>query len=210
MVSVIMMKERLKQCKKPQGEAGLEIINDMNEHHEIISNFAMESISLDEDSHVIDIGCGGGVNIEKFLKRCPMGVVDGLDYSSLSVDESIKRNMIAVDEGRCHIYKANVLDIPLDDGIYDLASAFETIYFWNDLNKAFGEVYRILKDDGRFMIACDTDGNNPNDQKWVNIFDDITVYTKDELTQILKEVGFKKVDVFHKKENYLLTLVAYK
>ena len=128
MVSVIMMKERLKQCKKPQGEAGLEIINDMNEHHEIISNFAMESISLDEDSHVIDIGCGGGVNIEKFLKRCPMGVVDGLDYSSLSVDESIKRNMIAVDEGRCHVYKANVLDIPLDDGIYDLASAFETIY----------------------------------------------------------------------------------
>lgn len=210
MVSVIMMKERLKQCKKPQGVAGLEIINDMNEHHEIISNFAMESISLEEDSHVIDIGCGGGVNIEKFLKRCPMGVVDGLDYSSLSVDESIKRNMIAVDEGRCHVYKANVLDIPLDDGIYDLASAFETIYFWNDLNKAFGEVYRILKDDGRFMIACDTDGNNPNDQKWVNIFDDITVYTKDELTQILKEVGFKKVDVFHKKENYLLTLVAYK
>ena len=53
-------------------------------------------------------------------------------------------------------------------------------------------------------------GNNPNDQKWVNIFEDITVYTKDELTNVLKEVGFKEVEVFHKKENYLLTLVAYK
>ena len=205
-----MMKERLKQCKKPQGEHGLEVINDMNEHQEIISNFAMESVTLDDDSYVIDIGCGGGVNIEKFLNRCPEGVVDGLDYSSLSVEESIKRNQDAVDEGRCHIYEANVLDMPLDDGVYDLASAFETIYFWKDLNKAFSEVYRILKDDGRFMIACDTDGNNPNDQKWVNIFDDITVYTKEELTSVLKDVGFKKVDVFHKKENYLLTLLAYK
>lgn len=205
-----MMKERLEQCQKPHGEYGLEIIGDMNSHHEVISNYAMQSIELTEDSKVIDIGCGGGVNIEKFLKRCPKGMVDGLDYSQLSVAESIKRNQEAVDSGRCHVYEANVLDIPLDDGIYDLASAFETIYFWKNLNKAFGEIYRILNDDGRFLIACDTDGNNPNDQKWVGILDDVKVYSKDELVKILKDVGFKKVDVFNRKEDYLLVIVAGK
>jgi ubiquinone/menaquinone biosynthesis C-methylase UbiE len=205
-----MMKERLKQCQKPHGDDGLEIINDMNEHHEIISNYAMESIELKEDSKVIDIGCGGGVNIEKFLKRCPCGVVDGLDYSALSVEQSTKRNRQAVDMDRCHVYEANVLDIPLDDGIYDLASAFETIYFWKDLNKAFGEVYRILNDEGRFLIACDTDGNNPNDQKWVGLLDDVAVYTKDEILKVLEAVGFNDVEVFHRKEDYLLVIVAKK
>lgn len=205
-----MMKKRLKQCQKPHGEYGLEVIGDMNNHHEIISNYAMECIELSGDSKVIDIGCGGGVNIEKFLKRCPEGIVDGLDYSKLSVAESVKRNQKAVDDGRCHVYEANVLDIPLDDGIYDLASAFETIYFWKDLTKAFSEVHRILDDDGRFLIACDTDGNNPNDQKWVGILDDVDVYSKEELVTVLKEVGFKSIDVFHRKEDYLLVIVAKK
>ncbi|MBO7719731.1 MAG: class I SAM-dependent methyltransferase [Methanosphaera sp.] len=204
------MKEKLKQCRKPHGDYGKEVINDMNNHHEVISNYAMESIELMEDAKIIDIGCGGGVNIEKFLKRCPGGVVDGLDYSSLSVAESIKRNKKAVDDGRCHIYEANVLDIPLDDGSYDLASAFETIYFWKDLNKAFSEVYRILDDEGRFMIACDTDSDNPDNQRWVNLLDDVEVYSKDELVMILKEVGFGKIDVFHRKEDYLLVIVAGK
>lgn len=205
-----MMKKRLRQCQKPQGDFGKEVIKDMNRHHEVISNFSMESISLPDDAKVIDLGCGGGVNIEKFLKRCPNGIVDGLDYSGLSVAESVRRNQKAVDSGRCHVYEANVLDIPLDDGIYDLASAFETIYFWGDLKKAFSEVYRILNDDGRFMIACDTDGNNPNDQKWVNLFDDINVYSKDELVTILKEVGFEDIDIFHKEDEYLLVVVAGK
>ena len=82
--------------------------------------------------------------------------------------------------------------------------------YWKNLNKAFGEVYRILNDDGRFLIACDTDGNNPNDQKWVGILDDVKVYSKDELVKILKDVGFKKVDVFNRKEDYLLVIVAGK
>lgn len=205
-----MMKKRLRQCQKPHGEDGLDIINDMNQHHEVISNFSMDSIEVAPDSRVIDIGCGGGVNIEKFLKRCPEGVVDGLDYSPLSVQESIKRNQQAVNEGRCHVYEANVLDIPLDDESYDVASAFETIYFWEDLNKSFGEVYRILKHNGQFMIACDTDGNNPNDQKWKNLLDDVNVYTRDELESILKEVGFRDIEVHHKKEEYLLTIISTK
>jgi hypothetical protein len=78
------------------------------------------------------------------------------------------------------------------------------------LNKAFGEVYRILNDEGRFLIACDTDGNNPNDQKWVGLLDDVAVYTKDEILKVLEAVGFNDVEVFHRKEDYLLVIVAKK
>ena len=40
--------------------------------------------------------------------------------------------------------------------------------------------------------------------------DDVEVYSKDELVTILKEVGFGKIDVFHRKEDYLLVIVAGK
>ena len=37
---------------------------------------------------VVDIGCGGGANIAKWLDKCVNGHVTGLDYSEVSVAES--------------------------------------------------------------------------------------------------------------------------
>lgn len=71
--------------------------------------------------------------------------MDGLDYSEVSVAESIKRNQDAVDCGRCKLIQADVRDMPLEDESYNLASAFETIYFWPKIGEAFKEVSRIIK-----------------------------------------------------------------
>ena len=87
---------------KPHGEEGIETIKNMNENHRDISEFAFECINVGNNDKIIDIGCGGGVNIEKFLKLTDNNV-DGLDYSEVSVAESIKRNQNAVYEKRCEV-----------------------------------------------------------------------------------------------------------
>ena len=43
------------------------------------------------DARVLDCGCGGGANIKRLLKKCPRGIVKGIDYSPVSV-ESRKRS----------------------------------------------------------------------------------------------------------------------
>ena len=123
-----MVAEKITQCMKPHGEEGLETIENMNENHREISEFAFECIDVNGDERILDIGCGGGVNIEKFLKLTSNNV-DGLDYSEVSVASSIERNIDAVDNGRCTVLQADVQDMPIDDESYDLATAFETIYF---------------------------------------------------------------------------------
>ena len=149
---------------KPHGEEGVETIKNMNENHKDISEFAFECIDVKDNDKIIDIGCGGGVNIEKFLKLTDNNV-DGLDYSEISVAESIKRNQNAVNEKRCNVIQAGVSDMPIENETYDLASAFETIYFWPDISNTFKEVSRIIKPKGRFMIAQGTDGTHPDDEK---------------------------------------------
>lgn len=149
--------DKITQCMKPHGEEGVETIKNMNENHKPISEFAFECIDVGIDDKILDIGCGGGVNIEKFLKLSTNNV-DGLDYSELSVNESIKRNQKAVNDKRCKIIQADVSKMPIGDEIYDLVSAFETIYFWPDLSKTFKEVLRIIKPNGQFVIAQGTDG----------------------------------------------------
>ena len=204
-----MVEEKITQCMKPHGEEGIQAIENMNENHIPISEFAFESINVSENDKILDIGCGGGVNIEKFLKLTANNV-DGLDYSEVSLSQSVKRNKKAVEDGRCRVIKANVINMPIEDGMYDLVSAFETIYFWPDIENAFKEVSRIIKTNGQFMIAQGTDGNHPDDEKWLSTVEGMKVYTADELKRYLLNAGFSSVSYFKKENDYIMVVIAKK
>lgn len=204
-----MVAEKITQCMKPHGEEGIETIQNMNENHKDISKFAFECVNVNENDKILDIGCGGGVNIEKFLKLTENNV-DGLDYSEISVAESIKRNRVAVQEKRCEVIQSDVSDMPIDDKSYDLVSAFETIYFWPDIENTFKEVLRIIKDNGQFMIAQGTDGNHPDDEKWLSTVEGMHVYTANQLEEYLLNAGFSNVSSYKKENDYILVVIAKK
>ncbi|WP_407411333.1 class I SAM-dependent methyltransferase [Methanobrevibacter sp.] len=204
-----MVAEKITQCMKPHGEEGVETIQNMNENHKEISEFAFEKINVGANDKILDIGCGGGVNIEKFLKLTSENV-DGLDYSEVSVAESIKRNQDAVDRGRCEVIQADVRNMPLEDESYDLASAFETIYFWPEIGETFKEVSRIIKPNGQFMIAQGTDGNHPDDEKWLATVEGMHVYTAPDLEKYLLDAGFESVESYVKENDYIMVVIAKK
>ena len=204
-----MVEEKITQCMKPHGEEGIQTIENMNENHRPISEFAFESINIGENDKILDIGCGGGVNIEKFLNLTANNV-DGLDYSEVSVSQSVKRNKKAVEDGRCKIMEADVSKMPIEDAEYDLVSAFETIYFWPDIENSFKEVSRIIKTNGQFMIAQGTDGNHPDDEKWLSTVEGMKVYTADDLERYLLNAGFSSVKCFKKEDDYIMVVIAKK
>ncbi len=204
-----MVAEKIDQCMKPHGKEGIETIKNMNENHKKISEFAFQCVEVNENDQILDIGCGGGVNIERFLELTNNNV-DGLDYSNVSVAESIKRNQKAVDEGRCNVIQANVADMPLEDESYDLVSAFETIYFWPDIKNTFKEVSRIIKPNGQFLIGQGTDGNHPDDEKWLSSVEGMNLYTAPELEKYLLDAGFKSVKSRVKENDYILVVIAKK
>ena len=204
-----MTAKKITQCRKPHGEEGIQTIKNMNENHKDISKFAFECVNVSENDMILDIGCGGGVNIEKFLKLTKNNV-DGLDYSEISVAESIKRNKKAVDEKRCEVIQADVSNMPIEDETYDLVCAFETIYFWPDIKNTFKEVSRIIKENGQFMIAQGTDGNHPDDEKWLSTVEGMHVYTANQLKDYLINAGFSSVESFKKEDDYILVVIAKK
>ena len=204
-----MVAKKIDQCMKPHGEEGIQTIKNMNENHKEISEFAFQCITITKNDKILDIGCGGGVNIEKFLKLTDKNV-DGLDYSEISVAESLKRNKISVEKGRCRIIQADVSDMPIENESYDLVSAFETIYFWPDIGNTFKEVSRIIKTNGQFIIAQGTDGNHPDDEKWLASVEGMSVYTAAQLEKYLLNAGFSSVNSFKKENDYILVVIAQK
>ncbi len=105
-----MSAEKTYQYMKPHGEEGIEIIDEINENTKKVSEFAFECININDNDKILDIGCGGGINISKFLKLTKNNV-DGLDYSEIAVTESIKRNQKSVDNKRCNIIQADVTNV---------------------------------------------------------------------------------------------------
>ena len=204
-----MVAEKITQCMKPHGEEGKQTIENMNENHREISEFAFECVNVNIDAKILDIGCGGGVNIEKFLKLTGNNV-DGLDYSEVSVAASIKQNKKSVDNGRCKIIQADVSNMPIENESYDLVSAFETIYFWPNIQETFKEVSRIIKPNGHFMIAQGTDGNHPDDEKWLATVEGMKVYTSPQLEKYLLDAEFSEVESFKKENDYIMVVIAKK
>ena len=134
-------KELIKNARKPVGELGHQILDRMNKSHESMAQWGVSHFEVQKDSKILDIGCGGGKNIERFAKQISEnGRVVGIDYSEVSVEKSTKLNQEFSDQGIVNVLQGSVSEMPFYDETFDIVTGFETIYFWpdfiNDLKKA--------------------------------------------------------------------------
>lgn len=178
---------------KPEGFAGKFMVSMMNLGHTPMAKWGLQHIIIKEDYHCLDIGCGGGQNIKRLLKKCRYGKVTGLDYSEVSVEKSIKVNQVEIDQNRCEVLQGDVMNLPFDQNSFDVITAFETLYFWPDLEIAFQQIYNTLKENGTFLICNEFNGKNPKEQKWKDKIDGLNIYTIEQLTTYLKNAGFKNI-----------------
>ncbi|MEY8355905.1 class I SAM-dependent methyltransferase [Lachnospiraceae bacterium 54-53] len=194
-----MFKNFFQNTRKPQGMAGTLMLHMMNSGHRQMAGWGFTHISPKSNISALDIGCGGGANLSALLKLCPGGRIAGMDYSSVSVNNSRKKNRKSIQDGRLKVVQGNVASIPFPDESFHLATAFETIYFWPDPEASFKQVHRVLKPGGTFLI-CNETCDSANDQ-WTKIIEGMTVYSREELDRFLKNAGFSsvKADIEPKK-----------
>ena len=188
--------------RKPVGLGGKIMVAMMNLGHSPVARWGLHFLKLTLDAKVLDCGCGGGANIKRLLKKCPEGIVKGIDYSPVSVEKSKKVNEAAIAEGRCTVLQGSVADMIFADDWFDAVTAFETVYFWPDLPQCFREVYRVLKPGGTFLICNESNGDTDKDKKWTEIIGGMTIYKDAELKTYLEQAGFHDVQI-HKKKSWL-------
>ena len=94
--------------RKPVGLGGKIMVAMMNLGHSPVARWGLRFLELTLDAKVLDCGCGGGANIKRLLKKCPEGIVKGIDYSPVSVEKSKKVNEAAIAEGRCTVLQGSV------------------------------------------------------------------------------------------------------
>ena len=82
--------------RKPEGFGGKIMVAMMNLGHSPVARWGLRFLELVPDAKVLDCGCGGGSNIKRLLKKCPEGIVKGIDYSPVSVEKTKKVNELSL------------------------------------------------------------------------------------------------------------------
>ena len=200
----------ISQTRKPEGILGKMMVNGMNGGHAKMADWGMSHLSKIAPKEIVEIGCGGGRNAEALLEKYPDAKVTAIDYSDVSVAKATSYNQKMIDAGRCVVMQGDVSKLDLAEEAYDLATAFETIYFWPGLEKCFAEVAKVLKLGGVFMIVNESDGTDEVSLKFEKKIDGMKCYTGDAIETALKAAGFKKTKTIHHDSKPWITVLAKK
>ena len=205
-----LAKNFFSQTRKPEGFLGKMMLGTMNAGHAKLADWGFTRLPAFTPERVVDLGCGGGRNAGELLKAYPKAHVTAVDYSELSVEKAKDFNKAMIAAGRCEVLQGDVSDLQLPAGMFDLATAFETVYFWPGLEKCFAQVAKVLKPGGCFMICNESDGTDPTSLKFEKIIDGMKNYTAEEIGAALKTAGFSDVQTDHHPSRPWITVLAKK
>jgi len=205
-----LYKKFVSQTRKPEGTMGKMMVNGMNSGHAKMADWGMSHLPEINPSKILEVGCGGGRNAGELAKKYPSAKVTAIDYSEVSVAKATEYNKEMISAGRISVKKGDVSNLSLPVDTYDLATAFETIYFWPGLEDCFAEVCRVLKTGGVFMIVNESDGTDETSLKYEKIIDGMTCYTIEQIEAALKAAGFSSVTSDHFNGKPWITVIAVK
>jgi ubiquinone/menaquinone biosynthesis C-methylase UbiE len=143
--------------------------------------------------HFIPIGGKGieiGIGTGRFA--IPFGIKEGVEPSDSMRNYSLRLGLT--------VYNGVAEKLPLDNETYDFALMITTICFVDDVNKSFGEIKRIIKPGGIFIIGL-VDKNTTLGKVYEKIksqnkfYKDATFYSTDEVKKLLVQNQFIKIEV---------------
>ena len=143
-----------RQFRHPGGLAGHLVGVMMNRRNRRTITAAVDSLSPAPGAVIADIGFGGGLGIGLLLNRAgTSGRVHGIDVSTTMLDRAARRFRGEIADGRLTLHAASLTDLPLANASLDGAMTVNTMYFIDDLMRAFSELGRALKASGQAVVG---------------------------------------------------------
>ncbi len=100
---------------------------------------------------VLDVGCGKGRFARLFLEQEPAAEIWGLDISE---------EMLRFVPSGIYTRAGSMTELPFEDGFFDAAYATESLEHAVEIERAVGEMCRVVKPGGRLVII------DKNAEKW--------------------------------------------
>lgn len=190
-----MISEMTMNANKPQEtEAGNAMLERMNSRHNEMALWALSHVDFSAARDVLDIGCGGGMNIHNMLQMSQAHVT-GIDYSIASVKKSRVTNDAAIAAGRAQVLEGRADALPFAPDSFDVITAFETVYYWPNLLDCFKSIRSLLRTGGTFMLFNEDYHPKTESNRKVMAALNATMHTPEQLTELFEQAGFSTIEL---------------
>ena len=178
------------QLRKPEGEFGIKLAEELNKSNLSITHFAYDNIPIETYNTILEIGPGNGVLMQELLEREPSLTLHGIDFSEDMMQLASTLNKEQIANGKMHFQTAGVSAIPYDENTFDHVCTINTLYFWPNPITDAKEVYRVLKPEGSFTIAIRPKKDAEALEATKHGF---KLYEEEEVEELLLEAGFTNI-----------------
>jgi ubiquinone/menaquinone biosynthesis C-methylase UbiE len=180
--------EVARQLRKPNGEFGKVIGNNMNAGNADMHALAFELLTFKSGDNVLEIGFGNGKYFGELLKINPEVSITGLDYSQTMCDEAAANNAELLESGKLKLVCGDAAEMPFKAESFDMILTLNTLYFWKNADAQMEELKRVLKPNGKVLL-----GFRPKHIVEALPFtkEGFTTYTQEDVRGLLKKHGFE-------------------
>ena len=158
---------------------------------------AQQVANVEAGERMLDLACGTGALSRRVVQAVPDVEIVGVDLSSNMVDRARKK---LDGEAAVQFEHADAHNLPFDEDAFDVVVCASTFHYFTHPSVVVGEVARVLRPDGRFVVLdwCR--------DFWTCRVMDVVLrrldpahhdcYTVDEVTSLLKSAGLGVRDQF--------------
>ena len=195
------------QARKPTGIFGRFYMSRVFEKGNAELNELMfETVSVEENNHVLEIGSGTGMLIKHMAENLSKGFIEGIDFSKQMVAMARKKNKKHINSGKVKIHLGDFEQAEFEANSFDKIYTVHTIYFWKKPDDTIAKIHRILRPGGRLVIGFRDKSEMDKMPLNKDIFKNYSAYDLKEL--LLKHGGLVDIDVVFKKSDQITNYCA--
>ena len=126
---------------------------------------AIDKLDLNQETKILDIGCGCGATTLEIAKKIKDGTITGVDISEPMLKKA-SQNAAALELSNTSF---QVLDVQVDkmpSNDFDIAFSRFGVMFFEDPFEAFSNISKSLKENGQLSFVC---WQNPSLNPWQSL-----------------------------------------
>ena len=190
----------ISQFKQPYGLPGMlagQIMANRSSNIER-NEWTLELLEFKETDHILEIGFGPGIAIQKAAHLVKKGKVVGIDHSVAMFNQASRRNKTAIIEGLVKLYHGDLSTLNTYDAPFDKIYSANVVQFFDNPEYSFMQLKGLLKKGGKIATtymprhsgATRVDAKNK----------------ADEIREILWNLNFRNIQIMEKQSGDVSTV----